>query len=636
MKYRYLTATLLLSGLTIFSSCKEDFAEINSNPSAVSTPNVRYLFAQCIKQFQPADYEAWFYGYKSMGAWSQMSVRSGGNTSKTNLDVSTTGCGYGVGKVLLYTNEIKYRIQQMSEEERAKYEYIQHLCTPMCVFLSMEDSDMYGSRQYSEAQMIRYGGTMTPKYDTQEELFDLWLKQLDESIEYLNSHPNVGILGSQDFIYNDDIKKWAKFANSLKLKIASRLINIDKNRAIQIVEEAAKNPAGFTSEAGVGGDDFIINKGRTDNNFNNTLPGMNIGNEVVIEFMKKNKDPRLFTLFMKNSYNANVIQAFFDQDRAQYIPSYIMQYVNYEEKDGKKTFTGWKAPGEPCVRYYGAPVENDAASIQTSPGVYKYAEYFDPKSEAFKLFSANGQEIFYSPLCSRNTFAIKGNFQYEFPDAPDVPPIKTDQQAWYGFYFTAGETNLLLAEFKLLGANLPKSAQEYMTEGARASMKVYNAVAGKNKLPYYEAGYINDKFDKPISYSDAQIEESLLLDAYQLNGSQIENLEKVYIQQMIHYMMLPMDMFVTCRRSGVPMKGSNILPRLEFDPVLGDQYIIPRRFAVSEPLVTDPLYDITIAAYEAQGFTYQGEMKDAPSVLTKERVWYDKNAPEFGAGPKIN
>lgn len=60
MKYRYLTATLLLSGLTIFSSCKEDFAEINSNPSAVSTPNVRYLFAQCIKQFQPADYEAWF------------------------------------------------------------------------------------------------------------------------------------------------------------------------------------------------------------------------------------------------------------------------------------------------------------------------------------------------------------------------------------------------------------------------------------------------------------------------------------------------------------------------------------------------------------------------------------------------
>ena len=64
--------------------------------------------------------------------------------------------------------------------------------------------------------------------------------------------------------------------------------------------------------------------------------------------------------------------------------------------------------------------------------------------------------------------------------------------------------------------------------------------------------------------------------------------------------------------------------------------IIPRRFAVSEPLVTDPLYDITIAAYEAQGFTYQGEMKDAPSVLTKERVWYDKNAPEFGAGPKIN
>lgn len=630
MKYRYLTAAVLLAGLSLFNSCKEEFAEINSNPSVVSTPNVRYLFAQCIKEFQPADYYAWFFGYKTMGAWSQMSVRSGGNTSKTNLDVATTGCGGSVGNVLLYTNEIKYQLSLMPESERAKYEYIQYLCTPMCVFLSMTDADMYGSRQYSEAQMIRYGGTMTPKYDTQEELFDLWLEQLDEAITYLNNHPDAGkMLGAQDFIYNDKIDKWAKFANSLKLKIASRLINVDRNRAIKIVEDAAKNPAGFTTIAGVGGDDFIINKGKNDNNFTNNLPGMNLGNEVVIEYMKNNRDPRLFSLFMKNSYNANVIQGFFDQKREQYIPSYIMKYVNYEEKDGKKTFTGWKSPGEPWVRYYGAPVENDAATKE------EYAEYFDLKGEAFKLFSANGQEITYSPLCSRNIFAIKGNFQYEFPDAPDVPPVKTDQHAWYGFYFTAGETNLLLAEFKLLGANLPKSAQEYMTEGVRASMKVYDAVAEKNKLPYYEAPYTNDKYDKTISYSDSQIDEALKLDAYQLNGTQIENLEKVYIQQMIHYMMLPMDMFVTCRRSGVPMKNSTILPRREFDPALGDQYIIPRRFSVSEPLKTDPLYNITIKAYEEQGFTYK-TTNEAPATLAKERVWYDKNAPEYGEGPKVN
>lgn len=629
MKYKYLATVVLLSGLTLVSSCKDEFAEINSNPSVVSTPNIRYLFAECVTKFQPADYEAWFYGYKAMASWAQMSVLSGGNTSKMNLNASTSGCGYAVQNMLLYTNEIRYQISLMSEEDKSKYEYIQYLCNPMCVMLGLVDSDMYGSRQYSEAMAIRYGGTMTPKYDTQKELFEIWLKELDETINYLNAHPKGGMLGNQDFIYNDDLGKWAKFANSLKLKIAARLLNVDKARALQIVNEAAKNPAGFASVAGVGGDDFIINKGKNNNNFNNTLPGMNMGRDAVIEFMKENRDPRLFSLFMKNQYNANVIQEFFEQKREQYIPSYIMKYVNYEVIDGKKTFTGWKAPGEPWVRYYGVPCQND---INVKD---EYDEYFDHKDEAFFLYNGS-VKVGYSPISSTNTFSIKGNFQYEFPDKPGVAPVKTDQHAWYGFYFSAGEVNLLLAEFKLLGADLPKSAQEYMTEGVRASMKVYDAVAEKNKLPYYEAPYTNDKYDKTISFSDSDIEESLKLDAYQLNGTQIENLEKVYIQQMIHYMMLPMDMFSTSRRSGVPMKNSAILPREEFDPALGSSYIIPRRFAVSEPLESDPLYDITIAAYKEQGYTYKGEMKDAPATLAKERVWYDQNAPEYGAGPKVN
>lgn len=629
MKYKYLATAVLLSGLTLVSSCKDEFAEINSNPSVVSTPNVRYLFAECVTKFQPADYEAWFYGYKAMASWAQMSVLSGGNTSKMNLNASTSGCGYAVQNMLLYTNEIKYQISLMSEEDKSKYEYIQYLCNPMCVMLGLVDSDMYGSRQYSEAMAIRYGGTMTPKYDTQKELFEIWLKELDETINYLNAHPKGGMLGNQDFIYNDDLGKWAKFANSLKLKIAARLLNVDKARALQIVNEAAKNPAGFTSVAGVGGDDFIINKGKNNNNFNNTLPGMNMGRDAVIEFMKENRDPRLFSLFMKNDYNANVIQEFFDQNREQYIPSYIMKCVNYEVIEGKKTFTGWNTPGEPWVRYYGVPCQND---INVKD---EYDEYFDHKDEAFFLYNGS-VKVGYSPISSTNTFSIKGNFQYEFPDKPGVAPVKTDQHAWYGFYFSAGEVNLLLAEFKLLGADLPKSAQEYMTEGVRASMKVYDAVAEKNKLPYYEAPYTNDKYDKAISFSDSDIEESLKLDAYQLNGTQIENLEKVYIQQMIHYMMLPMDMFSTSRRSGVPMKNSAILPREEFDPALGNSYIIPRRFAVSEPLESDPLYDITIAAYKEQGYTYKGEMKDAPATLAKERVWYDQNAPEYGAGPKVN
>lgn len=628
MNYKYLIGATLLSSIGLFSSCEDKFAEINSDPTVVTTPDVRHLFAKCALSFQPADYSQWFYGFPYIAAWTQASVLSGGNTSQSNI-ADGSGCGYQVQTVLKYTNEIRYQISLLSDADKEKYEYIQYLCNPMCVFLSMEDTDMYGSRQYTEAMQIRYGGTLTPKYDKQEELFDVWLRELDETIDYFSMHKNISDqLSSQDIIYKGDMMKWARFANSLKLKLASRLINVDKERAIKIANEVAQSPVGLITSRD---DDFIMNKGKDNSNFNNDVR-LNYGNEKWINFMKDNRDPRLFYFYIKNDYNSNVIQAFFDQNREKYIPSYIMENVEYKEEDGKKTFTGWKGLGEPWVRYYGVPCQNAAKDKD------EYAEYFDPKDEAFFLYHPETQsKVDYRPISIWNKFSIKGMYQYDFPDKPkDHKTIHTNSYTWYGLYFSAAEVNLLLAEFKLLGANLPLSAQEYLTTGVEQSVRSYDYVASLNHLPYYDSGYANDSFDKTINTTDKMIAEMLAHDAYKLNGTQVENLEKIYIQQMIHYTMLPMDMFVTSRRSGIPMKNSKILPREDFDPQLGDNFIIPRRFAVSVPDESDKLYDVTLKAYEEQGYTYKGVQADAPATLAKERIWYDKNAPEYGAGPKIN
>nr|WP_129734366.1 SusD/RagB family nutrient-binding outer membrane lipoprotein [Parabacteroides goldsteinii] len=624
MNYKYIAAIFLLAGAGLFSSCQDKFADINSDPTKVTNPNIRFLFTQFETAFQPADYSQWFYGFESMSIWAQATTSRGGNDNKINI-VSGSGCGYQVNEALRYANEIKHQISLLDGEEKDKYEYIQYLCNPILVFLSMEDADMYGSRQYSEAEMVRYGGTLTPKYDTQEELFDLWLQQLNETLTYLAEKKPTDILSSQDFLYKGDLSKWAKFANSLKLKIATRLINKDKARALQIVNEAVNNAAGLvlTRE-----DDIVINKGKRNNNFNNNLDGLGAGSQQLINFMVENRDPRLFSIFMKNSYNANVIQGFFDQERA--IPSYIEKNVEYKTENGKKVFTGWKAPGEPWVRYYGTPCQVD---LNKNP---EFDEYFDPNGVLFCLYDEQGVKKTYTPIAYRNKESVKGGFTYTYPDVPGVTPVEDKEPyGWYGLYFSAGETNLLLAEFKLLGANLPKSAQEYLTTGIEQSVRSYDYIAGQNHLPYYDKPYSNDPFDKSIKLTEEQVSEMLSKDAYKLTGNLREDLEKVYIQQFIHYMMLPMDMFVTARRSGIPMKDSKILPRVQFDPVLGESFVIPRRFPVSAPDKADLLFDITIAAYEAQGFTYSGEQYNTPSTLSKERVWYDKEAPELGAGPKL-
>lgn len=624
MKYKVLTLACMM-GFGLLSSCQDDFSELNQKPSDITKPNIRYLFTQCERSFQPGDYSQWYGGFNDISTWAQTTVPTGGNSSDLNRpDVEANGCGYQVNEVLRYANEIRYQIDNMSDEDKAKYEYIKYLCNPMLVYLSIEDADMFGSRQYTEAEMARYTNPplLLPKYDTQEELMEVWLKELDETLNYLNNNEVTDLLSSQDFIYYGKVEKWAKLANSLKLRIAARLINKDRARAIKIAEEVAANPAGVLSSID---DDFVYNKGKKDNNWNNNF-SVGAGSQQLINFMVSNRDPRLFYFFQKNDYNSNVVQAYFDQKKD--LPFYIAANVEYKEEGGKKVFTGWKAPGEPWVRYYGLPCEIGAGQNND------YRDYFDPSKIIFSLENKNGDKKTYKPLALRNQEMIKGMLTYTFPDAPDVAPEQDNEQhGWYGLYFSAGEVNLLLAEFKLLGANLPRSAQDYLIDGVTLSVQGYDFVAGKNHIPYYDTPYKNDKFDKTIKLTNDQLTEMLSHDVYKLTGNKKSDLEKVYIQQYIHYMMAPIDQYVTMRRSGVPMKNSTLLPRKEFDSQLGDSYYIPRRFAVMAPEKSNLLYDITIKAYQDQGYTYEGTEAINPQKLSTERVWIDKENPAFGDGP---
>lgn len=626
MNYKVIILASLIGTAGLFTGCKEDFAELNQKPSDVTNPEIRYLFTQCARSFQPGDYAQWFGGFEDVSTWAQTTVPKGGNSSDLNRpNVEANGCGYRVNEVLRYANEIRHQISQMSDEDKASYEYIQYLCNPLLVFLSIQDSDMFGSRQYSEAEQARYTNPplLTPKYDTQEELFEIWLKELDETLAYLQNHNISDVLKSQDFIYNGNLDKWAKLTNSLKLRIAARLLTKDKARAIAIVNEAVAHPAGLLVDMN---DNFVYNKGKRDNNWNNNIT-TGAGSKHLIDFMVENRDPRLFYIFMKNDFNSNVVQGYFDAQKE--LPFYIAKNVEYEEKDGKKVFKEWKAPGEPWVRFYGLPSEINAANQAENN------DYFDPSKSLLMLESPNGGKRTYNAAAFRNQEFMKGMFDYTYPDVPGVTVQDIEDYGWYGVYFSAGETNLLLAEFKLLGANLPESAQSYFQKGIELSVRGYDQAAGLNHIPYYDQTYINDPHDKSIKLTDEMLTEMMSKDICKLTGNLQEDLEKVYIQQYIHYLHMPIDMFVNIRRSGVPMKNSNILPRIEFDDQLKDSYFIPRRFSVSAPAPTDLLYQITIDAYKAQGFTYEGTNSINPETLNKERVWYDDEAkaPKLGEGP---
>ena len=100
MKYRTLAAALLL-GSVMFTSCVDEFSELNSDPSTITKPDIRFLFTKCEASFQPGDYAQWFGGFNDLSTWSQTTVSSGGNTTRSNRPTDeANGCGYEVNEVL--------------------------------------------------------------------------------------------------------------------------------------------------------------------------------------------------------------------------------------------------------------------------------------------------------------------------------------------------------------------------------------------------------------------------------------------------------------------------------------------------------------------------------------------------------
>lgn len=625
MRFKSIIAAALI-GTTLFTStgCKDDFSDTNTDPSVINKGDIRFLFTNGLLNFEPQGYLTWYYNAAYTTRWVQSYAATGSNGDMFNVMGATGGQGGMTVEVLKSAREVSYLLDNMDPAEAAKYQYIKHMFSPILVYLGMFDTDMYGDMPYTEAVMARYTNPMllTPKFDTMEELYTIWYDQLVEAVNVLSNPVTVNgtqitqtALGAQDFVYGGNAAKWAKFANSLKLKLAVRLLHQNKAKALAIAKEAAANPAGLMTSLN---DDFVYNKGSQEYHFGDDVnPGA--PSKQLVDLMINSRDPRVRFFYQKNDFNSKVVQAFFDTNKE--LPSYIAANVESEVVNGKKVFKAWKGAGEPWVRYYGIPVE----VMASQKGEYK--DYFD--SNLWKI-TMGGKEKTYTPYAYFNREMVQGMKDYTFPDAPNVSVTQDIvDQPWYGMFYSSAEVNLYLAELKLIGADLPGTAADYFKNGVELSVRAYDKLANLNKIPYYHSVY--DANEKSIKLVDGEVETLLTNPAYQLTGNKAADLEKVYIQQYIHFVMIPNDQFVSVRRSGVPMANSTILPYVRFSPTV--DYVIPRRFEISAVEKSDLMYDIKMAAYARQGFSV-GTNND-PVKLNTERVWQDKGAPNFGAGPNF-
>ncbi|HUQ96640.1 MAG TPA: SusD/RagB family nutrient-binding outer membrane lipoprotein [Chitinophagaceae bacterium] len=566
-KTTYILFALLICMASIGSSCRKNFGDINTNPSIVTNPDVGFLLTYAEDQIVKYQYTEWI--WESM----EQLLRFTQHVTTDPYELtSNVNLRYNTYYLQVLPNLFEIRKQIAAKPDSTNYRKMSAVTYVLQVLHGIKVTDMNGSIPYAQAAKGRTETVFNPEYNTQQQLFDTWLSELDNAIGVLSDNTSTTQVSysSADVYYKSDWNKWVKLANSLKLRIAVRLERPDNAKAKLVFQQVMQNAIGpITAEADqltyVNEDYLPFGMGGEI-----TYRSQRFATTSIINFMKKVDDPRLPIYFEKNSLQGNCKDTLAKYSAS--LPAFIK--VN-----------------DPLVAYQGGP-----ADFTTNPTNAAFLK------NPFTVGNTNsGNSI-------TNYFLISPvNRKFFSPRYNGI----TD-----GLYkevsLSAAESDLTIAEFIQKGyaggVDTRGTAAEWYAKGVAASIKTMNDIA--------EVAGSTTSFN---GSGDAQITTYLEDENVKLNGT--NDLERIYIQEHLNFFRNPNEAFVFCRRTGYPKKTSSYYPREPMNET------IPRRFWTLDPGETNRAN--WEAAMQDQGFTPNAQ--DLPSLST-QRVWYDKTAPAFGEG----
>lgn len=224
---------LLLISLVLAVSCTEDFETININPNYPASAQPELLL--------PGVQREMAYNWGNQG-WEEgfTVVQYGARLQFTSGDTynwSPSGDPYDNAYASLRDVENIIRDTETNEEAQNYY----GVALVMKSWIYSYVTDAYGDVPYSEATSGIEDGNVTPAFDAQSSIYAGILADLETANTVLTGAGNI----SGDIIYNGDIEKWRKFANSLRLRLLMRISDVDNATAVAGMAQITGNPSAY-------------------------------------------------------------------------------------------------------------------------------------------------------------------------------------------------------------------------------------------------------------------------------------------------------------------------------------------------------------------------------------------------------
>lgn len=218
-KVIYLFAVILWSLLLVSPGCTEDFDEINTNPNspALNQGDPGMLLTNAIESMTDRVHEI-FFGHEMGSCWVQHLAkvqypdedryvpRMGVINNTWNSFYSASGYDVqSIYNIAVANNNPSYQAVALILKS-----YIVSVLT-----------DEFGDVPYTEAFLgaDATAPILSPIYDTQQSVYAAMIANLEEANTLLSGEcPDI----TGDILYNGDLTKWRKFANSLRMRLLMR------------------------------------------------------------------------------------------------------------------------------------------------------------------------------------------------------------------------------------------------------------------------------------------------------------------------------------------------------------------------------------------------------------------------------
>ncbi len=221
-----------------------DFGNTNVNPTQATEIDAEYLFTTLQLGTVGSRYENW---------------RGNLIYSENVIQHMATTIGYWVGNFYGYSSsyaaalwEVQYyggingsswaasvkNAEQLVAQLQGQPQKVNLLAATKIwrVLVYQRLTDLYGDIPYFEAGEGFLNGIYQPPYTPQDSIYMDLHEELQEALALFDSSKPT--YGASDLVFSGDIAQWKKFANSLQLRLALRLVKVDPATAEAWAQEA--------------------------------------------------------------------------------------------------------------------------------------------------------------------------------------------------------------------------------------------------------------------------------------------------------------------------------------------------------------------------------------------------------------